>query len=291
MAQNQNFNQTKQNTNQNQQNEQNTQREPLRINVVKERKFDSLTESLFCSSTDICKMINGLFAGLFPDYVGCSIQCNTNVTGNVNGIPVYPNPDGVLNELPLNSYYVNIIFKDRGNSALRDGEVKTMIPLHQVNGNNNSGGSLKDRYVRFNGIMMSSKNYKISDETKEAIEEFMIIPNGIKLNDKFWNSRTIEYTEGVSVGLYDNKYVSHCRIVGLSLEKLISKIYGSKDENGNSVEYLVTPCVLPHLGFQNGSGISMFQISRMDTKNFKKLISTLCGGSYASSYIGVDGRI
>ena len=295
MTQNQNFNEVKQNQkyNNNQQgdNQQEQKREPVRINVVEPCEFDSLTESMFITSTDLCKMINGLFAGLFADFIGSSIQCNTAAVGNMNGVQVYPNPDGILNDIPLNAYYVNLIFKDRGNE-IKKGEVKTMISLNNNTNNGASTGiSLKERYARLNGILMSSRNYKISDETKEAVEEFMIVPRNIKFNDKFWNNRVIEYTEGIAVGMYDNKFVSHCKIIGLSLEKLIAKIYGAKDENGNSVEYLVTPCVLPHLGLQNGTGISMFQVSRMDTKNFKTLISSLCGGSYATNYIGVDGRI
>lgn len=262
----------------------NEKREPTKIIVNGVRDFTPITQTMIIETNEMCSLINSLFAQVFHDYVGSAIMLNSaGAAGVAVGMPVYPNPDGVISDIPLNQYYVTIIFKDRGNAP--EGSIKNLKNLHEPTNDN----SLRGKYLAFAGAANRSKNYEITQDTKEALEEFMMRPRFANLNKDFWNRRVLEYAEPISQGVYDTKYVSHVRVIGLSLDALVAKIFGTKDEDGNRVEYLVTPCVVPQTAVQNSN--TLFQVSRLDTNNFTKLTGMMYGGSpLSSSYISVNGR-
>lgn len=260
--------------------------EPTRIKVNGVRTFEPITQTMIIETNEMCNLINSLFAPVFHDYVGSAIMFNSaGAAGIAAGMPVYPNPDGVITDIPLNQHYATIIFKDLGSLADGESSIKNLKNINDVKADSSS---LRSRYMAFASVANRSKNYELTLDTKEALEEFMLRPRYAPVNKDFWNRRVLEYAEPVQ-GIYDNKMISHVRVIGLSLDALVSKIFGTKDDEGNRVEYLVTPCTIPQTAVQNPN--TLFQISRLDTTNFTKLTGIMYGGSpLSSSYIGVAGR-
>ena len=142
------------------------------IDVQEPMEFRSTTESMFVDSTELCTIINGLFSGIFGDYAGCSIHLNSQrAAGEVGGVPVYPNPDGVVDGVPLNAHYVSLIFKDRGEMPKgADGKPlmhKNLIALRSDNKKDNS--SIASRYFNYIGSYTKNRNYDVSEETKASL--------------------------------------------------------------------------------------------------------------------------
>ena len=255
----------------------------FKIRVKDPIDFEATTQTMFVESNELCKTINSLFAPIFKDYVGCVIQMNSaGANGNFNGIQMMPNPDGVIADVPLNAYYVTLIFKDRGDAS--SNEIKNLRNLHDIKGANNNAPQLANRYMAYAGSAARSRNYDVTDETKEALEDFMWKSYNQKLGKGFWDKHIVEYAEYMSAGLYDQKPISHVKIMGLSLDRLVSAIYGMKDDEGNDVEYMVTPTnVPPVLNVQTNL---IFQINRLSVKNFKELTSKLYSGTpLASTFV------
>lgn len=85
--------------------------------------------------------------------------------------------------------------------------------------------SLSERYMN----MMNNKNqgatFKILPHTYEMLEEFM--PIGA---DTRWGVHTFETTSGMS--MYNTREEIVVYVTGLDVDKILAKIYGSRDENG-----------------------------------------------------------
>lgn len=195
---------------------QNTQpqtetREPFRIEVEEHPDFPANTESFFTSSQRLCDRIANLFGAVFADLVGVKINVNA---GQSFGY--------VSKTVPQGGLYVDLYFADRGNDG---GEkVKNLIPLA---GNPQVAGStMAERYNR--SLSPSARRmYELSQETKEALDEFLIKPNGRNLN---WNEVTFEIPQQLST--ISQREEAVVQVTGLNLTAIISKLYGAKLEDG-----------------------------------------------------------
>lgn len=217
------------------------------IEMIDHVAFKGDMKTNIISSVDMADLISSLFAPVFSDYYGCKIRINDGTA-----LPY------VNTFMPLGSVYVDIFFKDQGNAV--DGSIKNISLL----GSNKEGGSdLGARYHRVNGAFRVGRAYEVSKETYEAIEEFM--RPGTRTR---WNECTQEKTTQMSI--YGKEEVVVC-ISGLDINKLVTKIYGFKNEDAR-YEYIATPStIIPTSQSQE----FIIQVSQLDLSAVRKLQNTL----------------
>lgn len=223
-------------------------KEKANISVVDHLEFKGDLKSSIISSIEMAEIVSAFFAPAFSDYYGCNIRVND---GHIN--------PAIANSVPLGAIYVDLYFKDQGKND--KGGWKNL----ELNSNKNeSGTDLSTRFFRVNNQANKSRAYKVTDETYEALEEFMFIGNHFKIN---WNLHTQEIQSPMSV--YGKEEIVVC-ISGISLEKIISKIYGTVTDDAR-YEYKVLPeTIIPN---KNGEFIMM--VFQLDNNAVRELQNTL----------------
>lgn len=194
----------------------NTETKKATIEVVSHPKFEGDMKTNIVSSIDMADIISSLFAPAFADYYGCRVCVNDGHT----------NP-AIANSMPFGTLYVDLFFKDNG-EVPEDSKIwKNIVPR----GSDNSGrNDLGARFARVNGAN-NGRAYEVTKQTFEALEEFML--QGNRTN---WNIHTQEIVS--TMGVYGKEEAVTC-ISGLNLNKIITKIYGSKTDEGR-YEYVAS---------------------------------------------------
>lgn len=222
-----------------------TKQEKATIEVAEHPVFEGDMKTNIVSSIDMCDIVSSLFAPAFHDYYGCKICINDG-----------RNPM-LVNKLVPGALYVELYFKDQGKAT--DGTWKNI----NLRGTNSDGRTdLGARFARVNGAQRSGRLYEVTKETYEALEEFTVTGNRTR-----WNELTQEV--GVNMSLYGKEEVVVC-ITGLDLNKIITKIYGAKTEEGR-YEYIATPStVIPYKTQE-----FIMQVCQLDLAAVRNLQKTL----------------
>lgn len=183
------------------------------LDVVEHPEFKGDMKTNIVTSIEMADIVSSLFAPAFPDYYGCRICVN-------NGSDPIVSPT-----LPYGALYVDLFFKDNGPAP--EGIKKNIVPR----GSNNEGKTdIGSRFARVNGSN-NARAYEVSKTTYEMLEEFVRSNGRIR-----WQDRTTEISSPMSIYGKDEVVV---RIAGLDLNRVITKIYGSKTEDGR-YEYQAT---------------------------------------------------
>lgn len=260
-------------------NEKEETREKFKILVNEPSPFVATTATKLMSSSSVCELINCLFKPVFSDFIGSSIQVNSNGAAAqvMANIPVYPNPEGIVPDVPLNAFYATLYFADRGSNAAG---VKTLRNITEAS-KETGKLSIGQRYMQMNKSALLTKTYEISDETKEAIEEFMYVNPYTGIGKGFWDQHIIEYGESVGTP-WNPKVTANVKITGLNINAIIAKIFGEQNEEGEKYNYLITPNI-PASDMPINKNV-IFQISRMEMAEFNQFVNSIFNGSVASSY-------
>lgn len=227
--------------------------EKAKIEVLKHMEFEGDMKTNIISSIDMAEIVSQLFTPAFSDYYGCNVRIND---GRANPI--------ITNSMPIGSIYVDLYFKDQGEAA--DGTFKN-IRLRGSNNSENGKMDLGARYFRVNGAINNSRAYEVTKETYEALEEFTVTGGRIR-----WNEHTQEITTPMTA--YGKEEIVVC-ISGLSLNKIITKIYGAKTDEGR-YEYIANPSTI----IPSNSQEFIMQVSQLDLAAVRNLQRTL--GIYAA---------
>lgn len=202
------------------------------------------------SSYDVCDIVSDLFKSAFADYHGCNIFVN-------NGSATCP---AVRNTIPAGKIYVDLYFKY--NNSDDNGLIRNLNRC----GENTSGSS--DLGARFQHVSFANSGasngriFTVTKETYEALEEFMFARPGSTFTR--WSDFTYEVPAPMAV--VGNKEEAYVCISGLSLDKILTKIYGAKTDEGE-FEYITTPAtIIP-------SNVNEFimQITRLDLATVRRL--------------------
>ena len=219
--------------------------EKCHIDVAEHLQFEGDMKTNIVSSIDMADIISSFFAPAFSDYYGCNIRIND---GRANPI--------IANSMPIGAIYVDLYFKDQGKAA--ENTWKNIV----LRGQNSERSDLGARFLRVNGAATSGRAYEVTKETYEALEEYMFA--GARTR---WNEHTQEIVTPMSA--YGKEEVVVC-ISGLSLNRLITKIYGDKTEEGN-YEYIANPStVIPSKAQE-----FIMQVSQLDLKAVRNLQKAL----------------
>lgn len=200
-----------------------TKKEKTTIEVVEHTPFEGDLKTNLVSSVDMAEAVSSLFGAAFADYYGCKICINNGANKTV------------FETNPAGSIYVELYFKDRGNKGSK---IKNLKLRGQIDPTKSSGNNMADRVRAMSQTLnpqVASHVYTVTSETYEALEEFMNVRN---IN---WNAFTQEIS--TNMGIIGTKEEAVVCITGLSLDKILTKIYGSDTEEGK-FEYTATPATM-----------------------------------------------
>lgn len=200
-------------------------KEKTTIKIVDHTPFTGDLKTNLVSSIDMAEVVSSLFGSAFADYYGCKICIN-------NGANKF-----LFEAIPAGTIYVELYFKDRGNAG---GKIKNLAIRGQSNPNSESKNATAERVRAFMPVMNSQYNnrvYTVTRETYEALEEFM----PVRTNAINWGAFTQEIS--TNMGIIGSKEEAVVCITGLSLDKILSKIYGADTEDGN-FEYATSPATM-----------------------------------------------
>ena len=248
-------------------------KKPTTINVEENLKFESNMKSYFANTIELCQIINGLFADSFKDYCGCKISQNNG--SMLNSAAGY---------VPMGKFFVTLYFKPNVGDADPDA-IQNVIPKSTI-----GKGSTKFQSLMQMSAMQSGRQYEVTQKTYEALEEF-VFPfakqafahkNDPKTGDiiisKKWEQMTFETLSNFGYSASYNQEVV-VAITGLDLEAMISKVYGTKDEDGR-YQYQASPVQI----VTNAADEYVVQVTQLDINKLDDLRRSLGGPISRTEY-------
>lgn len=179
------------------------------IEVEEHEKFNPITDSEYCTSTDFCQQVSSLMKAVYSDCEGCTFELTQqgqpviNLFFNHNELDDPTRVPGISRKISSDNIKSDVVRRVR---------------------NNDNRNKFGDRYY-------------LTTEGKEGLDDFLI--NNIpKQNGKInWDKITAEVSQGGQ--FYGQRQTQYTKVFMLDPSKLAAAIYGSTDENGNNIEYLV----------------------------------------------------
>jgi hypothetical protein len=240
------------NTNPNQKPRELTQR----INV-KPAKMESLCANKLATTADLNQMVYRLFKTSCPEFEGCDIQVGQQ------GITC------------------DIFLSEVSDSLFSEG---SKIKLIQRRGAKKDSGSFSE-IERYNNRNRRSSVYELTEGGKDALSEFVDYSayTNRQQNRVDWKKLVTEVSESDWYGR-NRIYVK----VRISLERVLGKIYGTKDEEtDDKFVYLITPS-RPITTYQGANG-NLFTSSWMFTimqLNHAQLEEAMAKSGFAPNQVG-----
>lgn len=252
---------------------------PAKIKVDELLKFNGGLDTVITDSIELADLVSSLFGGIMHDYYGCKICVND---GRANPI--------VAQTIPRGTLYVDLYFKYNANDAsnrMRNIELlsninkKAIEPKADIDNTDKTPEEIarerRDEEFRNKIMMMLSMNQRsnagnmffITKETYESLIPFMF--NGANTR---WNDHTQEIQ--ISPTPYSKGDVL-VRISGLSLNAILSMIYGN-EVDGTNYEYAAAP----HTPIPNQDEFIVV-INRLDIRTVRSLQNKLGIGSVATN--------
>lgn len=234
-----------------------TQTEEISIKVVDHPEFEGDIKTMLLSSTEMCEKISAYFGAFFFDYAGCKIRINDG-----------RNP-AVASFLPQGAIYVDLYFKDMGKVSEDVKIIKNIIPMGKKE---DDDGTKKDtllsRYMRVNGAR-NGRAYTVTADTFKTLNSI----TNQSLSNGRWMERTQELITNYSI--YGKEEIVVC-ITGIDLNKILSEIYGVRDEDGH-YEYSASPSTVIPSSYDE----FIIQVSQLRTELVSSLRAKL--GMYNAS--------
>ena len=232
------------------------QQDKAEINVKEHLPFPGDMKMDITSSIDLAELVSSLFAGVFSDYHGCNVRVNDGSDPIVSSM------------LTPGKIYVDLYFEDHGKAE--SGKLKN-IELPDMSKKDEEGRPLDFgyRFSKVNGAS-TGRVYNVTRETYESLSKFVDVTN------PRWNDRTRETT--IASGPYGKEKVV-VSICGLSLDRIITEIYGSETEEGIFEYRTSVSTVIPMHPRE-----FIVIIQRLDLSAVRKLQSDL--GIYTPNMVG-----
>lgn len=225
--------------------------------------FPKENASVTMLRTDLCKVINRLFASVFGDYEGCDITFARDNMNNMTG-----------------GLTVVLSFIDR---PIGPDKLKAIAPA----GAEVEEGKLSE-IKKFNSIINQRNRGRVYEFTKEA-KNFLEDYVPYRMNNKNqkvirWNDLSHERIEENYMYMPNNK-----KVIGLAIEVDINvcmkTIYGKKSERGSMYDYDVSVSnLLPSF---SGTPEMLLNITQYDREKVKELLNKvgMLNGGNRSSFV------
>lgn len=214
--------------------------------TVEPIEFPEVISSIFMNSSQIRNKIDDMLRAVLADYVGCEIKIHDG-QNKVIGRFVMPG-----------CAYVNLIFR-QNDDAPGYKALKRITP-----------GDSSDLFGRISRTLgaNASRGYKIDEFVLEALEDFFPVDKKVKKAINDWDARIVEIQQGVNgfspAGFNYGGYIDVV-VMGLPLEMLLAKIYGTGEDG--SISYVASAI----MSTRDLSTDLVFNISRMGNKGVQAL--------------------
>lgn len=197
-----------------------------KIQIINHDEFSDVVQTALITTHELCTKANSIFKTCFSDYEGCIIE---------------PTPD------PFNPFRLRLFFTIK---PKEEGKIHCLEKVGFEKGDN-----AYQRLSNFN-IMQKNKTYNVTDAAKEALEDFINVPQGKKIQ---WNQICVECSAGNNIYGRNTIYMA----VYIDLLKLIKFMYGTKEADGSRIDYQIVN--LKPLGEINVAQPNYFNAPQMPT--------------------------
>lgn len=232
-----------------------TETEKVTFNV-EPVEFEQDSANTYTTGAKLRERIDGMFRAVFADYYTCSLQVN-------NG----PVPDIITRTIASNGIYVNLMFRENDAPG-----------FHVLKRRSESKGNRKLDALEYALGGQCSRLYLPDSDALEGLEEFLPKMTSSKNNKKMsveqWlQTRIIEEPatppNGMyPVGMYGPSFIN-VSIVGFPVELMLKKLYGDKNEDGETMDYAC------HLMRLTATGDMLLEMTQLKTKVVQKLYNMI----------------
>ena len=247
---------------------ENNKEETCHIEVKEYYEFKPIIEHMIINTIELSEIINGFFGGIMRDYYGCRIKI-------ANGNNVFMMNNEEKSNIPLNSLYVELYFRD--NSKDRSGA----YPIETINyksipNKNGVNKSIVDlAIINANSGPMAARMYVVDPKTYEALDEFRFYSD----RKVKWENLTKEITNNVGYTFSVNQE-NILVISGISLNKVIAKLYGEKNDESNKKCYEYRAQLVGFLNNNDGRVLNteneyVLEIQKMNSVELARLRKSL----------------
>lgn len=214
-------------------------------------EFPGQAKCLYISTLELADKIGSIFAPVFENYSGCKILINRNNAEDSTPI--------IAQTIPFGCLYVNLYFKE---GVKNPGGIKNLTRRFETKSD--------DLGVRLENVLggRSNRIYEVTEDTMDILTEFLPNPKSPR-----WDDRIVE--RGVQQSAFLPREEVVVCIYGLSLDALISKLYGRvfTEEDGTRTEFDYSIVPIKQVVSQREEYV--LQITQLDRKIIRDLSRSL----------------
>lgn len=215
----------------------NEKREKVTLNV-EPAAFPGTMKTALTTTNALVKAIYAMFQGVNNDFEGCTLEPN-----RANG------------QLELTLYFTD-------KPMVGGNKIKNVTNVV----NNDPTASPMER-IRAVNVRNSNRLFDLTDDTKDILEDFIFGPRNQKIN---WKQHLIEKTDRGQVG-----YRVYVAVVGIDISKVLKKLYGAVNEEGERVDYQLNIITPINSNFAQSVQNYLISIIQLNNKSVEKLCSEI----------------
>lgn len=172
------------------------------ISLKETLEFPGTLKTNITTTQSLAELINGVLRNVMCDYEGCFIGVNQS------------------------GLYLTLFFTDKGEPA--EGQVKVLKNMTTTP----AKSSPVMEKIQALSQYSRSKMFELTADAKEILSSIMDVPANAKVN---WKNCVSEIT--VPVNNYGQAYNVTVQVNGISINKILQIVYGTKDDCGKYVQY------------------------------------------------------
>ena len=237
---------------------------------VEGQSMDSSYKVRLMPQTQFEEDVNSIFAITLPQYCGCTLTANAQ-----------------------RQMQLTIYFEDRPDLAWANGTVRAVKSIYDKDAAVNTS---MDLIERTNHIYRNRQRiWELTQEGKDILAPFVsreFIKGDPADNNFNWENQRLSYevTEKIFINGYGFNVMPSSKLaVNLDINRVLSMMYGAKNEEGHKFYYMMIPLSpLPSLTFHDDNGHQiihkyLIEILQADAENIDKLVKDVYMGMAANS--------
>ena len=220
--------------------EDSKKREPFTVEIEEHYSFDPISSGKFITSTELCKMVSDLLKGVFSDYEGCIFETNQGMEPTISLIFNHGDYTGAA--LPCACERIGS--KQVGNTII-------------------DRGRARDLYAR------NGDRFYLTEDGQDFVRQLIA--------RRFYNNGNLDFKRIVSEIVdrgpmntsFVQQYSQYTKVGFISIDRLCSLLFGTDEENGDRVEYIVNVSAPINTGYgATNYVLNITKISAKELSNF-----------------------
>lgn len=237
--------------------------------TVEKQVIDSVYKAKLIPQTTFEEDVNSIFALVMPQYCGCTLTTN-----------------------PDRNMTLTIYFEDRNDLVWNESTIKAIKSIYEKDTPINSG---LDLIERTNHIYKNRQRvWELTQEGKDGLAPFIsqeFIKGDPRDNNYNWDNTKLAYevTETNFINGGFNRITTRKLAINLDINKVLAKMYGSRNEEGHKYHYMMVPLApMPAFTYTDINGHQiirkyLIEILQADEENIKNINNEVYMGIAGSS--------